>query len=158
MMPAKSLMSSMARQVARNTRQVSTSSNLMKKYQVQSVEEFKDKVMNGGRKPVLVNFTAPWCGPCKELEPRLEAAIKNACVKVDIAKVDIEALPEIAMEHLYIKRVPTLMAFKKGKFADTLIRHDLEKDDMLEYFIAQLSDDPLWRDVHKMPRNGGLSG
>ena len=152
MMPAKSLMSSMARQVARNTRQVSTSSNLMKKYQVQSVEEFKDKVMNGGRKPVLVNFTAPWCGPCKELEPRLEAAIKNACVEVDIAKVDIEALPEIAMEHLYIKRVPTLMAFKNGKFADMLIRHDLEKDDMLKYFITQLSDDPLWRDVHKMPR------
>ena len=126
MMPAKSLMSSMARQVARNTRQVSTSSNLMKKYQVQSVEEFKDKVMNGGRKPVLVNFTAPWCGPCKELEPRLEAAIKNACVEVDIAKVDIEALPEIAMEHLYIKRVPTLMAFKNGKFENVLIRHDLE--------------------------------
>ena len=98
----------MASQVARNARQVSTSSNLMKKYQVQSVEEFKDKVMNGARKPVLVNFTAPWCGPCKELEPRLEAAIKNACVEVDIAKVDFDALPEIAMEHLYIKRVLTL--------------------------------------------------
>ena len=141
-MPARSLMSS----IARNARQVSTSSQLMKTFQVQSVEEFKDKVMNGGSKPVVVDFTAPWCGPCKKLDPRIEAAIQNADVEVERAKVDIDALPEIAMEY-YVKAVPTVIAFKNGKFENMLIRHDLEKEDVLEHFITQLSDDALWRNL-----------
>ena len=50
--------------------------------------------MNGDR-PVMVDFTAEWCAPCQELLPRLEAAIINAEIEVDLAKVDVSVHPEL---------------------------------------------------------------
>ena len=62
---------------------------------MQTIEEYEDKVMNGN-KAVVVDFTAEWCAPCQELLPRLEAAIINAEIEVDLAKLDVSVHPELA--------------------------------------------------------------
>ena len=105
MLSVKQLMSSV-------TRQVSTSRHVMATYQVQTEEEFHAKVM-GGDKPVAVKFTADWCGPCKMLSPRLDAAIAQAEDEVDLAVLDIDDLTDIAMEHNIhdIPRVKNFMLF-----------------------------------------------
>ena len=136
MMPAKNLLSSVTRQVATNVRHVSTSRHAMNTYKVETENEFQDKVMNGD-KPVVVEFTATWCKPCKLLLPNLEAAIQQADNKVDHARVDIDDLPGLAEEHK-ITAVPTLLAVKNGLVLDNLM--GLQYEDELASFINQVKD------------------
>lgn len=63
---------------------------------------------------VLVDFWAPWCGPCKALTPTLEAAAEELGDKVRILKMDIDANPETAGS-LGIMSIPALLLFKDGK-------------------------------------------
>ena len=130
-------MSLVTRHVVRSVRHVSTSSHVMATYRVhlvESVDEFEDKVMKSDR-PVVVDFTAGWCAPCQELLPRLEAAIINAEIEVDLAKVDVSVLPELAAN---LKSVPTLLAVKNGQVLNTL--NGLQDGDTLQSFINQLED------------------
>ncbi len=77
--------------------------------------EFEDKVMRASvATPVLVDFWAPWCGPCKQLMPVLEAEIKAAGGKVKLAKVNIDDNPELA-QALRVQSVPTVFAFFGGQ-------------------------------------------
>jgi putative thioredoxin len=77
--------------------------------------EFEDKVMRASLAvPVLVDFWAPWCGPCKQLMPVLEAEIKAAGGKVKLAKVNIDENPELA-QALRVQSVPTVFAFFGGQ-------------------------------------------
>ena len=64
--------------------------------------------------PVLVDFWAPWCGPCKQLQPVLEKVVKQAGGKVRLVKVNIDEEPEIAQQ-LRIQSVPTVYAFVGGQ-------------------------------------------
>lgn len=78
-------------------------------------EDFEDKVMRMSmRVPVLVDFWAPWCGPCKQLGPVLEAAVQAANGQVLMAKVNIDENPELA-QALRIQSVPTVYAFFGGQ-------------------------------------------
>ena len=67
--------------------------------------------------PVIVDFWAPWCGPCKQLTPLLERAVTEAKGKVRLVKVNIDENPEIAQQ-LRIQSIPTVYAFKNGQPVD----------------------------------------
>ena len=64
--------------------------------------------------PVLVDFWAPWCGPCKQLTPILEKVVRGAKGKVRLVKVNVDENPEIAQQ-LRIKTLPTVYAFLGGQ-------------------------------------------
>ena len=62
--------------------------------------------------PVIVDFWAPWCGPCKQLGPAIEKAVTAAGGKVRLVKIDIDKSPEIA-QPMRIQSIPAVFAFDK---------------------------------------------
>ncbi len=66
--------------------------------------------------PVLVDFTATWCGPCQALAPILEQVAEEYTGRVKFAKVDINQCPQTAAKHM-IRSVPTLLLFQGGNVA-----------------------------------------
>lgn len=89
----------------------------------------------GNKDPVIVDFQATWCGPCKLLAPRLEAAVKGMGDKVHLAVVDIDDLSDLALDH-DVQAVPTVLAVKDGQIVDRFI--GLVDEDKLDAFIKQL--------------------
>ena len=77
-----------------------------------SDETFESKVSQASR-PVLVDFWAEWCGPCKAIAPILEQIAVDFQDRLDIAKVDVEGSQSTAMKY-GIRSIPTLMLFKGG--------------------------------------------
>ncbi|MDB5600940.1 MAG: thioredoxin [Xanthobacteraceae bacterium] len=77
----------------------------------------KDVIEESKRQPVLVDFWAPWCGPCKQLTPALEKAVKAAKGKVKLVKMDIDKDPAIPGQ-MGIQSIPAVIAFVDGQPAD----------------------------------------
>jgi putative thioredoxin len=77
----------------------------------------KDVIEESKRQPVLVDFWAPWCGPCKQLTPTLEKAVKAAKGKVRLVKMNIDEHPAVAGQ-LGIQSIPAVIAFVNGQPAD----------------------------------------
>ena len=72
------------------------------------------------RQPVLVDFWAPWCGPCKQLAPALEKAVANSGGKVALVKMNIDDHPQIPGQ-LGIQSIPAVIAFDKGQPVDGFV-------------------------------------
>ena len=72
-----------------------------------------DEVING-TKPVLVDFWATWCGPCKMLAPTIEELAEELKDEVVVAKLDVDQAQEIAIRY-QVMSIPTLILFKDGK-------------------------------------------
>jgi putative thioredoxin len=83
-----------------------------------TTQNFRADVLEASRSvPVLVDFWAPWCGPCRQLTPVLEKAVKNARGKVRLVKMNIDDHPQIAGQ-LGIQSIPAVIAFKNGQPLD----------------------------------------
>ncbi|MFA5057858.1 MAG: thioredoxin [Opitutaceae bacterium] len=80
---------------------------------------FKDTI-NAAATPVLVDFWAPWCGPCKMLAPILEELAAELAGKLTIYKVNTDESGELAAQH-GIRAIPTLLLFKGGQIADQFV-------------------------------------
>ena len=76
-------------------------------------ESFSDDVLNAD-KPVLVDFWAEWCGPCKAIAPALDEISNEMSDNITVAKINIDENPNTAQE-FNIRSIPALMIFKNGK-------------------------------------------
>ncbi len=77
----------------------------------------KDVIEESKRQPVLVDFWAPWCGPCKQLTPIIEKAVKAAKGKVKLTKMNIDEHPAIPGQ-MGIQSIPAVIAFSNGQPVD----------------------------------------
>ncbi len=98
---------------------------------------FAAEVLQASREvPVIVDFWAPWCGPCKTLGPQLEAAVNAANGAVKMVKVNIDENPEIAQQ-LRIQSIPTVYAFRDGQPVDGFMGAIPESQ--IKSFVANLA-------------------
>ena len=101
-----------------------------------NVDSFmQDVIEASNEKPIVVDFWAPWCEPCKQLTPLLEAAVLENKDKLILAKIDIEKNQEIAAQ-LKIQSIPTVYAFFEGKVVDGF--QGIQSKSEIQKFIQKL--------------------
>lgn len=96
---------------------------------------FEDEVLKSD-KPVLVDFWAEWCGPCRMIGPIVEEMAGEYDGKAKIAKVDVDSNPQISMK-FGIRSIPTLLIFKNGEVVDQVIGA-VPKTHLKKHLDAQL--------------------
>ena len=100
-----------------------------------SEESFQREVIQS-EQPVLVDFTAVWCGPCKMLDPLVKQLADEWSGKVKVVKLDVDDNPQVTMDY-QIMGVPTLILFKNGKPVERLSGY-APKDRLVKKFGQHL--------------------
>jgi thioredoxin 1 len=80
---------------------------------------FEESVLKSGT-PVLVDFWAPWCGPCKRLAPTVEALATDYAGKVTVGKLNVDDNQDTAFK-FQIRGIPAMLLFKNGKVVETVV-------------------------------------
>ena len=92
---------------------------------------FKDEVLNSDI-PVLVDFWATWCGPCRMVAPIVEEIANEYDGRIKVGKVNVDEEPELSMQ-FRVASIPTLMVFKNGQLVNTAVGYR-PKADILALF------------------------
>ena len=90
-----------------------------KSYTTVTGQSFEQEVLKSDQ-PVLVDFWAPWCGPCRVLGPVVEELADEFKGRVKVAKLNVDDNPQVAQQ-FSIRSIPTLLFFKGGEVVDTSI-------------------------------------
>ena len=96
----------------------------------------KDVIEESKRQPVLIDFWAPWCGPCKQLTPILEKAVKAAKGKVKLVKMNIDEHPAIPGQ-MGIQSIPAVIAFVNGQPSDGFM--GAQSESQVNAFLERLT-------------------
>ncbi len=104
---------------------------------MQSVNEtdFQDEVLNSSG-PVLVDFSAVWCQPCKMLDPLIKQLAEEWQGRVKVVKLDADQSPNILMQY-NVLGIPTLLLFKEGKLVERLTGYQ-SKDKLINKFSPHI--------------------
>src|SRR5438876_1324191 len=100
----------------------------------------KDVIEESKRQPVLIDFWAPWCGPCRQLTPALEKAVRAAKGKVKLVKMNIDENPSIPGQ-MGIQSIPAVIAFVNGQPADGFM--GAVPESQVTAFLERLTKDKL---------------
>ena len=86
-----------------------------------------DKEITQGDQPVLVDFWAPWCGPCKMISPMLDEIATEKAGSVKVAKVNVDENQNLSVKY-NVRAIPALLFFKNGQLRDQVIGMTSKKD------------------------------
>lgn len=104
---------------------------------------FKQDVLDASRQvPVIVDFWAPWCGPCKQLGPALEKVVRQAAGKVKLVKINVDENQQLAAQ-MRVQSIPAVFAFVNGQPVDG--------------FMGALPESQLKQFVDKLGGKGGMA-
>ncbi|GFG38072.1 hypothetical protein Cfor_10647 [Coptotermes formosanus] len=142
MQPSVLLKTTVLRNIVKETcksavRNIGISNVRRSSFKVQDQKDFQERVKNS-KVPVIVDFFATWCNPCKMLTPRLESVVAEKKGEVLLAKVDIDENTDLALDY-EVSAVPVLIAFKNGKEQERLV--GLQDVDKLRKFVNKVVDE-----------------